>query len=192
MKITLYILTLVISSTAYAQCLCGQIRFAIDDTQDYSYKYYEKGSTESKVVKFISNADQLHISSKDSTRVMHKHESYGDEMAREYFDDRNYVFFHIDYLRDFIIEVTNESSKKLMVITFKKSSFDNTYNLLVNFKSGNYNIDLTELQHCFLKHYEDDEIVFRESKIEIVKSNFTESKYEDWMKIVNIENLNTK
>ncbi len=115
------------SGNLYAQCLCGQIRYAVDDTVDYSYKYYEKGDTFSTIVKFINYFDQVHVNDKDSTNVSHSHEAYGiyydkegDSMVTIPFDDRAYVYFHIDYMDEFVIEIANKATNEKMVVDFQK------------------------------------------------------------------------
>ena len=193
-KGVLYIILLILSNNLYAQqCICGHIRFAVADTLEYSYKYYEKGDTSSKIVKFISYSDQLHINDKDSANVVHSHESYGvydkesDSIVTILHDNRNYVYFHIDYMGEFVIEITNKETTEVMVINFQKSSYDITYNILVSFRKGNYNIDLTNLWNYFYEHYDEPDMKYKESKIEKVKSNFKTNKYSDWIKICELQ-----
>lgn len=124
--------------------------------------------------------------------MTYSHESYrfydenSDSLITTLHDNRKYVYFHIDYLDEFIIEVKSKSTKEVMLVNFQKRSYDITYNILVNFKKGNYNIHLTNLWNYFTLNYKKRKMKFQTSKITKVKSNFFQDKYNDWIKILNI------
>lgn len=186
-------MALVYSCPAFAQCLCGHIRFAIQDSLPYTYRFYEIGKTDTLTVEFLSLSDQLH----KGQEVLHSHESYGvydkdrDTIVTKLHDNRKYLYNSIDNLGDFAIEVTGKKKKQKMTLFFTKRSYDITYNILTDFRPGTYRIDLSEMWHRFYDQYDTGTIIYRDTELKAIKSNFPENKYRDWISIQDIRKFKT-
>lgn len=190
------ILCIALCHQIYAQCICGHIRFAIDDSShDYTYKFSGRANQDTMTVSFINNFDQLHINKSDSTKSNFSHEAYRvydvtvDSIVTTNHDNsRKYVYFHIDYMDKFFIEVTDNETGEKMQIDFTKRGYDTTYNILTDFVPGNFEIDLSAVLSCYLDAEENIAIYGESEIIGISPDNKLRrtSKYDDWMKITNM------
>lgn len=192
-KLFFVLFALLTGSCAFGQCLCGHIRFAIDDKFQYTYSYYEIGKPDTSVEEFLSASDQLHKTKGASKGTLHSHESYGvrdpktDSIVTILHDDRKYAYFHIDQFSDFAIEVRHPKKKGKMILNFSKSGYDINYNILTGFEPGIYQIDLSSLWLYFYDNYEKEPKTYQGSVLKSIKSNFRENKYRDWIRIESIK-----
>ncbi len=192
-KVLLILFVLILSNAVFSQCLCGKLRFAIDDDSS-KYTYYAIVEENKYRIKFHSFSDQSHINLTNPKKSLFKHHSYmtydknKDEIVTKTFDKKHFVLLDIDPgERKFIVEIVEKESKKKMAITFIKNSIDVSYNILTDFVPGSYEVNATELKQIFQKDYEKEKIVYKGSKLKAISSDSKKSSGNDWMKIVDMK-----
>lgn len=192
-KLFFILIILIFSNIAYGQCVCGKLRFAIDDDTS-KYQYFVKIKNDKFRVKFHDYANQSHIHLADSKKSLFKHHSYKtynkekNEIETKTFDKKYFVLLNIDPgKRNFTIEILNKKSKEKMEINFSKNTVDVSYNVLTDFVSGKFKVDLTELKSTFQSNYENEKILYKDSELKAIASDSRKSSGNDWIKIMDMK-----